>query len=97
PRPDGTSAYASGRNRSDRCGPGRSPGSAADFSAWCAPAPATYGCAAVFASLMAGREIQLGEIIIVSFDIRPFGDGKAHVGENRGEFVHHLADRMDAA
>ena len=27
----------------------------------------------------------------------PFGDREAHVGEDRGQFVDHLADRMDAA
>ena len=46
---------------------------------------------------MAGREVELGEIIVVALDVRPFGDGKAHLGENGGDLVHHLADRMDAA
>ncbi len=46
---------------------------------------------------MAGREVELGEIIIVAFDVRPFGDRKTHLGENGGDLVHHLADRMDAA
>ena len=46
---------------------------------------------------MVRRKIQLGKIIIVALDIRPFGDGKAHIGENHREFVHHLADRVDAA
>ena len=50
-----------------------------------------------FARRMAGGEIQLGEIVVVALDVRPFGDGKAHVGEDGGEFVHHLADGMDAA
>ena len=50
-----------------------------------------------FARGMAGREVQLGEIVVVALDVRPFGDGKAHVGKNGGQFVHHLADRMDAA
>ena len=45
---------------------------------------------------MAGREVELGEIVVVALDVRPFGDGEAHVGENRGDLVHHLADRMDA-
>ena len=50
-----------------------------------------------FARRMAGREVELGEIVVVALDVRPFGDRKAHVGEDRGEFVEHLADRMDAA
>ena len=40
---------------------------------------------------MAFREIQLGEVVVVGLDIGTFGDGKAHVGEDRGEFVDHLA------
>ena len=46
---------------------------------------------------MVFREIQLGEIVVVGLDVRPFGDGKAHVGEDRGHLVGHLGDRMDAA
>ena len=46
---------------------------------------------------MVFREIQLGEIVVVGLDVRPFGDGEAHVGEDRGQFVGHLRDRMDAA
>ena len=46
---------------------------------------------------MAGREVELGEIVVVALDVRPFGDGKAHLSENGGDLVHHLADRMDAA
>ena len=46
---------------------------------------------------VAGREVELGEIIVVALDVRPFGDRKAHVGENRDDLVHDLADRMDAA
>ena len=45
---------------------------------------------------MAGREVELGEIVVVALDVRPFGDRKAHLGENGGDLVHHLADRMDA-
>ena len=45
---------------------------------------------------MAGREVELGEIQVVALDVRPFGDGEAHLGENRGDLVHHLADRVDA-
>ena len=49
-----------------------------------------------FARGMAGREVELGEIVVVALDVRPFGDREAHVGEDRGDFVEHLADRMDA-
>ena len=34
---------------------------------------------------MIRRKVQLGEIIVVALDVRPFGDGKAHVGEDRRE------------
>ena len=46
---------------------------------------------------MAFREIQLGEVVVVGLDVRTFGDGEAHVGEDRGEFVPDLAERMNAA
>ena len=46
---------------------------------------------------MADREIRGREVVVVGLDVRPFGDRKAHVGEDRGELVDHLADRMDAA
>ena len=46
---------------------------------------------------MAFREIQRGEIVVIGLDVRPFGDRKAHVGEDRGDLVDHLADRVDAA
>ena len=46
---------------------------------------------------MAFGEIQLGEVVIVGFDVRTFGDRKSHVGEDRREFVHHLAERMNPA
>ena len=49
-----------------------------------------------FARGMAGGEIQLGEIVIVGLNVRAFGDGKAHVGEDRGQLVHHLADGVNA-
>ena len=49
------------------------------------------------AGRMALGEIQLGEVVVVGLDVRTFGDGEAHVGEDRGELVHHLADRMHAA
>ncbi len=46
---------------------------------------------------MIGRDVELGEIVIVEFDVRAFGDGKAQIGEDRGDFVQHLADGMDGA
>ena len=46
---------------------------------------------------MVFRKIQLGEIVIVGLDIGTFGDGEAHIGEDRGEFVDDLRDRMHAA
>ena len=49
-----------------------------------------------FPRRMAVGEIQLGEIVIVGLDIRPFGDRETHIGEDRREFVDHLADRMHA-
>ena len=45
---------------------------------------------------MIRRKVQFRKIIIVALDIRPFGDGKAHVVENHRELIHHLAHRMDA-
>ena len=46
---------------------------------------------------MVFRKIQLGEIVIVGLDVGTFGDGESHIGENRGELVDDLRDRMDAA
>jgi hypothetical protein len=46
---------------------------------------------------MAFGEIQLVEVEIVGLDVRPFGDREAHVGEDGGELLDHLAHRMDAA
>ena len=46
---------------------------------------------------MAGREVELGEVEVVAFDVRPFGDREAHVGEDGDNLVHHLADRVDPA
>ena len=44
-----------------------------------------------------GRNVQRVEIVPVAFDLRTLGHGKAHIGENRSQFLHHLADRMDGA
>ena len=46
---------------------------------------------------MAFGEVQRGEIVVVGLDVRTFGDREAHVAEDRGDLVDHLADRMDAA
>ena len=46
---------------------------------------------------MSRGKIQPGEIVVIAFDIRTFRDGKAHVGEDRGQLVHHLANGVDAA
>ena len=46
---------------------------------------------------MVRREIELGEIVIVGLDVGTFGDRKAHVGEDRSQFVDHLRDRMHPA
>jgi hypothetical protein len=46
---------------------------------------------------MAFGKIQFGEIIAVGLDVGTFRHREAHVGEDRGEFVDHLADRMHAA
>ena len=45
---------------------------------------------------VAGREVERGEIVEVALDVRPFGDGEAHLGEDGDHLVHHLADRVDA-
>jgi len=81
-------------------------------SASCAPAPGWCGCVAALRSPFSsggkknvscisragwpGGKVEHREIIIVALDVGPFGDRKAHIGENRDEFVEDLADRMDA-
>ena len=45
---------------------------------------------------MVFREIELGEVIVFGLDIRPLGNAKAHIGKDRGQFIDHLGDRMDA-
>ena len=45
---------------------------------------------------MAFGEVERGEVVVVGLDVRTFGDREAHVGEDRGQLVDHLADRMDA-
>ena len=43
-----------------------------------------------------GRDIELGEVEIVGLDVGPLGDGEAHVAEDLGHLVPHLADGVDA-
>ena len=50
----------------------------------------------IAARRMVLREIELGEIVIVGLDVGTFGDGEAHIGEDRGQLVDDLRDRMDA-
>ena len=44
-----------------------------------------------------GRNVQRVEIIPVAFNLRTFGNGKAHIGKNGGQFFHDLADGVDRA
>ncbi len=46
---------------------------------------------------MAFREVQLGEVVVVGLDVGTFRHREAHVGEDGGELVDHLGDRMHAA
>ncbi len=46
---------------------------------------------------MALWEIQLCKVVVVGLDVGTFGDGKAHVGKDSRQLIHHLAERMDAA
>ena len=41
--------------------------------------------------------VQRIEIVPVGFHLRPLGHGKAHVGEDRRQFFHHLADGVNRA
>ena len=88
-------------------------GSAASGPAWCGSAPGWCGSAAVGVRRRASglkknvscisragwpaREVQRREIEEVGLDVRPFGDREPHVGEDGGDLVRDLADRMDAA
>ena len=46
---------------------------------------------------MAFGDVERGEIVPVVLDLGPGRDREAEIGEDLGELVHHLADRMDAA
>ena len=43
---------------------------------------------------MGFRNVERAEIMPVILDLGPFGDGKAHIGEDLCEFIHHLTDGM---
>ena len=45
---------------------------------------------------MVFREIKLGEVVVFGLNVRAFSDGKTHIGEDRGQLVNHLRDRMHA-
>jgi hypothetical protein len=42
------------------------------------------------AGRMAFGEVERGEVELIGFDVRPFGDRKAHIAENGGDLVDHL-------
>ena len=46
---------------------------------------------------MLGRDVERLEIVPVVLDVRAFGHGEAHVGEDRDDLLGGLADRVDAA
>jgi hypothetical protein len=46
---------------------------------------------------MIGRDVEGGEVVPVVLDVGTLGPGEAHLAEDRGDLVHHLADRMQRA
>ena len=46
---------------------------------------------------MLRRDVERGEVMEIVLDMRPFGNGEAHLAEDRDQLVDRLADRMDAA
>ena len=46
---------------------------------------------------MVGRDVERGEVVPVVLDVGTVGPGEAHLAEDGGELVHHLADRMQGA
>jgi len=46
---------------------------------------------------MLRRNVQPREIVIVGLDVRAFGDLEIEIGQDRDDFVAHMADRMDRA
>ncbi len=46
---------------------------------------------------MLGRDVERGEVVEVGLNIRPLGNREAHIGEDLGDLVGHLAHGVDAA
>ena len=46
---------------------------------------------------MLGRDVERVEVVPVALDLRAFGHRKAHVGEDGGQLVHDLRDRVQRA
>ncbi len=44
-----------------------------------------------------GRDVEGGEVVEVVLDVRPLGDGEAHLAEDGDDLVHRLADRVQLA
>lgn len=42
-------------------------------------------------------DIERGEIAPIILNLRPLRNRKAHISENFGQLIHHLANGMDAA
>ena len=46
---------------------------------------------------MLGRDVELGEIIVVELDVGSFGNGKPHVGKDGDGFIQYLGDGVNSA
>ena len=46
---------------------------------------------------MLGRDVERVEVVEVGLDVRPLGNREAHIGEDLGDLVGHLAHGVDAA
>ena len=46
---------------------------------------------------MLRRNVKRGEIVEVGLDVRSLGDREAHIGEDLGDLVGDLGNRVDAA
>ena len=46
---------------------------------------------------VAGREVEPREVVVVGLDVRAFGDGEAHIGEDHHQLFPNAADGMNAA
>ena len=51
----------------------------------------------LLAGRVLGRNVERREVVEVVLDVGAFGDGEAHVAEDRDDLVQHLADRVDTA